>query len=222
MTTTASPAAVAGYIHALMHAFDPASLPGRRIADWLRYNDCVAGIDFAAAERAAGTKGFKAMPLKGAKASVSFDNAIRKHASKNVIGILPGSQRPEEIVLHTAHWDHLGRCEAAPDGDDICNGAIDNATGTAALVALAEAHAKAGAAPRTLAFLAVTAEESGLLSLMALAAALFYEFRIARQMLGIPAPRAAMIVLATMVMAEMLRAVTDLALFITIGDVPAS
>jgi SpoVK/Ycf46/Vps4 family AAA+-type ATPase len=49
MTTTASPAAVAGYIHALMHAFDPASLPGRRIADWLRYNDCVAGIDFAAA-----------------------------------------------------------------------------------------------------------------------------------------------------------------------------
>jgi ATP-dependent 26S proteasome regulatory subunit len=49
MTTTASPAAVAGYIHALMHAFDPASPPGRRIADWLRYNDCVAGIDFAAA-----------------------------------------------------------------------------------------------------------------------------------------------------------------------------
>ncbi|MCH4894571.1 M28 family peptidase [Sphingomonas sp. SFZ2018-12] len=122
-----------------------------------------AGMDFAEAERAAGIKGFRAMPLKGAKASVSFDNAVRKHASKNVIAILPGSQRPDEIVLHSAHWDHLGRCEAAPDGDDICNGAVDNATGTAALVALAEAHAKAGPAPRTLAFVAVTAEESGLL-----------------------------------------------------------
>ncbi len=122
-----------------------------------------AGMDFAEAEGAAGIKGFRAMPLKGAKASVSFDNAVRKHASKNVIAILPGSQRPDEIVLHSAHWDHLGRCEAAPDGDDICNGAVDNATGTAALVALAEAHAKAGPAPRTLAFVAVTAEESGLL-----------------------------------------------------------
>ncbi|WP_066684411.1 M28 family peptidase [Sphingomonas sp. CCH18-H6] len=135
---------------------------------WIQFDQAkalfaAAGLDFAAAERAAGAKGFRAMPLKGATASVSFDNAIRKHASKNVIGILPGSQRPDEIVLHTAHWDHLGRCEAAPDGDDICNGAIDNATGTAALVALAEAHAKAGAAPRTLAFVAVTAEESGLL-----------------------------------------------------------
>jgi hypothetical protein len=66
-------------------------------------------------------------------------------------------------VLHTAHWDHLGRCTANAAGDDICNGAIDNATGVAALVALAEAHAKAGAAARTLVFMAVTAEESGLL-----------------------------------------------------------
>jgi ATP-dependent 26S proteasome regulatory subunit len=63
MTTTASPAAVAGYIHALMHAFDPASPPGRRIADWLRYNDCVAGIDFAAATvlRARGGRKRKAL-----------------------------------------------------------------------------------------------------------------------------------------------------------------
>ena len=66
-------------------------------------------------------------------------------------------------MLHTAHWDHLGRCTANAAGDDICNGAIDNATGTAALVALGEAHAKAGAPERTLVFLAVTAEESGLL-----------------------------------------------------------
>jgi transitional endoplasmic reticulum ATPase len=64
MTTTASPAAVAGYIHALMDAFDPASPPGRRIADWLRYNECVAGIDFAAATalRTRGGRKRKALP----------------------------------------------------------------------------------------------------------------------------------------------------------------
>ena len=83
--------------------------------------------------------------------------------SQNVIGILPGAERPDEYVIHTAHWDHLGRCTPAEDGDDICNGAVDNATGTAALVALAQAHAKAGAADRSLVFLAVTAEEQGLL-----------------------------------------------------------
>jgi Zn-dependent M28 family amino/carboxypeptidase len=82
--------------------------------------------------------------------------------SKNVVGVLPGRTRPDETVLYSAHWDHLGRCDAV-GGDDICNGALDNATGTAGLVALAEAHAKAGPAARSIAFVAVTAEESGLL-----------------------------------------------------------
>jgi Zn-dependent M28 family amino/carboxypeptidase len=86
-----------------------------------------------------------------------------RQASRNVVGVLPGTTRPDEYVLYSAHWDHLGRCDAAPDGDDICNGAIDNATGVAALVALAEAHAKAGRPERSIVFLAVTAEESGLL-----------------------------------------------------------
>ncbi|WP_337847951.1 M28 family metallopeptidase [Sphingomonas sp.] len=122
-----------------------------------------AGQDFDTLSAAAKVKGFKAVPLGDVKASVSFDNVIRKHASKNVIGILPGAKRPDEYVLYTAHWDHLGRCEAAPDGDDICNGAVDNATGTAALIAIAKANAAAGAPDRSLVFLAVTAEESGLL-----------------------------------------------------------
>jgi Zn-dependent M28 family amino/carboxypeptidase len=121
-----------------------------------------AGRDLAQLVAAAGRQGFTPVPL-GVTASTGFDNAIRRFESKNVIGVLPGADRPEEYVLHTAHWDHLGRCTANAAGDDICNGAIDNATGTAALVALAEAHAKAGAAARTLVFLAVTAEESGLL-----------------------------------------------------------
>jgi Zn-dependent M28 family amino/carboxypeptidase len=121
------------------------------------------GQDLDRLAAAAKVKGFRPVALGGVKASVSFDMAVRKHASKNVIGILPGASRPDEYVLYTAHWDHLGRCEKAADGDDICNGAIDNATGTAALVALAEANFKAGPTPRSQVFLAVTAEESGLL-----------------------------------------------------------
>lgn len=121
-----------------------------------------AGQDLAQLTARARQQGFKAVPL-GLTASTEFRNDIRKFASKNVIGILPGREAPEEYVLHTAHWDHLGRCKPAPDGDDICNGAVDNATGTAALAALGEAHVKAGAARRSLVFLAVTAEESGLL-----------------------------------------------------------
>ncbi len=121
-----------------------------------------AGQDMATAMAAAKVKGFKAIPLP-LTASLGFDNDIKPLDSKNVIGIMKGAKRPDEYVLYTAHWDHLGRCTPAADGDDICNGAIDNGTGTAALVALAEAHKKAGAPDRSIIFLAVTAEESGLL-----------------------------------------------------------
>ncbi|WP_390901785.1 M28 family metallopeptidase [Sphingomonas alpina] len=120
-----------------------------------------AGQDLATLSKAAAIKGFKAVPL-GLKASVSFTNTIRRQASKNVIGILPGTAKPDEVVLYSAHWDHLGRCDAVK-GDDICNGAVDNASGTAGLVALAEAAVKAGPARRSQVFLAVTGEESGLL-----------------------------------------------------------
>ncbi|WP_066801526.1 M28 family peptidase [Sphingomonas soli] len=120
-----------------------------------------AGKDYPALLEAARTMGFRAVPL-GLKASVSFDNDIKRQKSRNVIGMLPGTKRPDEVVLYTGHWDHLGRCDAI-DGDDICNGAIDNATGIGALVAIAEASAKQGPTARSQVFLAVTAEESGLL-----------------------------------------------------------
>jgi len=120
-----------------------------------------AGKDFAALSAAAKLKGFKAVPL-GVAMSTRFDNMIKRQASKNVIGVLPGTTAPDDYVLYTAHWDHLGRCDAV-DGDDICNGALDNASGVAGLVAIAEAQAKAGRAKRSMAFMAVTAEESGLL-----------------------------------------------------------
>lgn len=121
-----------------------------------------AGQDFNALKEAARKKGFKPVALTGVQASVSFDNKIGHKKSRNVVGVLPGAKRADEYVLYTAHWDHMGKCGAV-DGDDICNGAIDNATGTAALVALAEAHKAQGAPDRSLVFLAVTAEESGLL-----------------------------------------------------------
>jgi Zn-dependent M28 family amino/carboxypeptidase len=110
---------------------------------------------------AAKRKGFKAVPL-GVKASLSFATDIKRLVSHNVVGILPGKKRPDEAVLYSAHWDHLGICEPV-NGDNICNGALDNATGTAGLIALAEAHAKAGTPDRSIIFAAVTAEESGLL-----------------------------------------------------------
>lgn len=121
-----------------------------------------AGQDFDKLRAAAGKKGFKPVALTGVKASLSFDNEISKKMSHNVVGVLPGTKRPDEYVLYTGHWDHLGRCTPV-NGDDICNGAVDNASGIAGLVTLAQAYQKAGAPDRSVVFLAVTAEESGLL-----------------------------------------------------------
>ncbi|WP_200888727.1 PA domain-containing protein, partial [Staphylococcus aureus] len=66
-----------------------------------------AGKDFDTLAAAATQKGFKAVPL-GVKASVSWENSIKRQASKNVVGILPGTGKPDEVVLYSAHWDHLG------------------------------------------------------------------------------------------------------------------
>ncbi len=121
-----------------------------------------AGKNLVALTAAAQTKGFRAVPL-GLKVSMQFINSIRPGNSHNVIGILPGTTRRDETVLYTAHWDHLGRCPADKTGDDICNGAVDNASGIAGLVALADMNRRAGPTPRNQVFAAVTLEESGLL-----------------------------------------------------------
>jgi Zn-dependent M28 family amino/carboxypeptidase len=147
---------------------DPANhMDQSKVIGWLTNDSArrlfaASGKDLAALTAAAKRPGFKAVPL-GTRASVSLANQIKRQSSRNVIGILPGRTRPNEYVIYTAHWDHLGRCDADASGDDICNGAIDNASGTAGLIALAEAHAKRGAADRSIIFLAVTGEESGLL-----------------------------------------------------------
>ncbi|HEY9197449.1 MAG TPA: M20/M25/M40 family metallo-hydrolase, partial [Mucilaginibacter sp.] len=91
-------------------------------------------------------------------------NKLKYSTSHNVIGILKGSARPDEYVLYTAHWDHLGIGKPDAKGDSIYNGAIDNADGVASIIAIANAFTKAKEKPqRTVVFLSVTAEEQGLL-----------------------------------------------------------
>jgi Zn-dependent M28 family amino/carboxypeptidase len=124
----------------------------------------LAGQDFDALERAATRPGFRAVPL-AARASVTLDNEIRRMRSANVVGVLPGASRPAETVLYLAHWDHFGRAgDAAPGEDPVYHGAVDNATGIAGILEIAKAFARARPRPaRSVAFLAVTGEESGLL-----------------------------------------------------------
>lgn len=122
-----------------------------------------ADLDYAALVAAAARPGFRALPMGDLKASISLQNTVRGSASNNVIAVIPGASRPDETIIYTAHWDHLGIGEEG-DGDNIFNGAVDNATGTAGLLSLARLFSELPAAPqRTVAFLAVTAEESGLL-----------------------------------------------------------
>ncbi|NBU24766.1 MAG: M28 family peptidase [Gammaproteobacteria bacterium] len=111
---------------------------------------------------AASRPGFKPVELRQ-RASASLRNAIRRASSSNVVAMLPGSKRPDEYVLYMAHWDHLGR-SLGRTGDNIFNGARDNASGTSALLTIARAFAESKKRPeRTVVFLGVTLEESGLL-----------------------------------------------------------
>jgi Zn-dependent M28 family amino/carboxypeptidase len=122
------------------------------------------GQDFDALKKAALSKDFKPVALN-AKANMTIQNTIREINSMNVIGKLEGSDATlkNEYVIYTAHWDHLGRDPNLP-GDQIYNGALDNASGTAALLEIAEAFTKLATPPkRSILFLAVTAEEKGLL-----------------------------------------------------------
>jgi Zn-dependent M28 family amino/carboxypeptidase len=121
-----------------------------------------AGLDLATLEAAAKVKGFKAVETK-LVASAVLNNKITHALSKNVVGVLSGVERPGEVVLYSAHWDHLGRCAPDATGDDICNGALDNASGVSGLLAIAADFAKAKRMARSVVFLAVTGEESGLL-----------------------------------------------------------
>lgn len=123
-----------------------------------------SGQDFDALKKAAISKDFKPVVLN-AKANMTVRNTMREINSNNVVGKLEGSDPAlkNEYVIYTAHWDHLGR-DPNLSGDQIYNGALDNASGTAAMLEIAEAFTKLATPPkRSILFLAVTAEEKGLL-----------------------------------------------------------
>ena len=120
------------------------------------------GLSYADLVKAASRPGFKPIELRQ-RASGSLRNAIRRASSSNVLAMIPGSKRPDEVVVYMAHWDHLGR-SLGRSGDNIFNGALDNASGTAGLLAIAKAFAESPRRPeRSVVFLGLTLEESGLL-----------------------------------------------------------
>lgn len=140
-----------------------------RMEGWIQRDFAVdlfrrAGRDFEALKQQAQTRGFQPVELKGVTLSADYAVDSKVITSHNVVGRVEGRNRPDETVIYTAHWDHLGVGLPDAKGDRIYNGAVDNATGTAALLALGRAFAHAKPRPdRSLVFLAVTAEEKGLL-----------------------------------------------------------
>ena len=107
------------------------------------------------------TKDFQPVAMEGMKLSSKMVNSIRTSDSHNVVGYVEGSEAPEEFVLIMGHWDHMG-VDTSLEGDQIYNGAVDNATGTAAVMHMAETFSKRKP-KRSVAFIGLTAEESGLL-----------------------------------------------------------
>jgi len=121
-----------------------------------------AGLNFEQAKEKA-AKGSYHVSMGDLTASVTVNNTVKESVSYNFIATLPGSTKADEHILYTAHWDHLGK-DTSLTGDQVYNGAVDNASGTAALIEVAEAFAKLPVAPmRSITIMAVTAEEQGLL-----------------------------------------------------------
>jgi Zn-dependent M28 family amino/carboxypeptidase len=122
----------------------------------------LAGQDLASLQSAAVQRGFRPVPL-GITATGGVRNTIRRMRSPNVAGVMPGKDRPDEYVIYVAHWDHLGVAE--PEAEDrIYNGAVDNATGVAGILTIARGFRDLLPGPsRSVVYIAVTAEESGLI-----------------------------------------------------------
>ncbi len=122
-----------------------------------------AGLDFEALKKQAQTRDFKPVTLSGVTFSADYAVKAEKIVSKNIVGLLPGTTRPNETVIYTAHWDHLGVGLPDAKGDKIYNGALDNASGSSMLIEIARQFAQAPRTARSVVFLSVTAEEKGLL-----------------------------------------------------------
>jgi Zn-dependent M28 family amino/carboxypeptidase len=121
-----------------------------------------SGLDFEQARVAARSPSFQPMPLK-ATLSAHYAATAKVIESHNVVGILPGKAHPDETIIYSGHWDHLGVGKPDATGDRIYNGAVDNGTGISELIEQARVWAHGPRPDRSIVFLAVTAEEKGLL-----------------------------------------------------------
>ena len=138
------------------------------VESWITRDTAVAlfkdaGLDFEAEKLKARSRDFQPVELKGATFSTDFKVKPEVIVSKNVVGLLPGKTHPDEYVIYSGHWDHLGIGRPDARGDTIYNGAVDNATGTAAVIEMGRAFASGPRPDRSMVFLTVTAEEKGLL-----------------------------------------------------------
>jgi Zn-dependent M28 family amino/carboxypeptidase len=138
------------------------------IEAWIQRDPTVAlfktaGLDFEALKKEAQTRAFRPVTLKGVTVSTAFAVDAKKVISHNVVGVLPGAKHANERIIYTAHWDHLGVGQPDARGDRIYNGAVDNASGVSGLIELARAFARTPRTERTQMFMAVTAEEKGML-----------------------------------------------------------
>jgi len=146
---------------------DPLSRSDLQVQSWITTGAAkeifaAAGLDYDKVLASAAKPGFSPIDLK-LKASLNFRNDIAYTESNNVAGLLPGSDHANEYIIYTAHWDHFG-INPSFKGDSILNGAVDNATGTAALIEIAKAFTMLPEKQdRSILFLAVTCEEQGLL-----------------------------------------------------------
>jgi Zn-dependent M28 family amino/carboxypeptidase len=150
-----------------------------------------AGLDFEALKNRAHTREFNPVILPATRISIEFAVKQQQVTSKNVMAVLPGDEYPDEWVLYTAHWDHLGVIPDPKGGDIIYNGALDNAAGCAQVLEIARTFAKARHTKRSLGFLFVTAEEKGLLGSEYYATNPLYPLAKTVAVLNTDAPRSA-------------------------------
>lgn len=144
----------------------PSDLPLLAVESWISGASAqkmldlspMKGQDYKTLSR---NKDFTPVPLE-LTVSVAIENNIKNDVSKNVIARISGTERADEVIIYSAHWDHFGIAKAI-EGDSIYNGSVDNASGTAGIVAIAEAFTKSKPTKRSIVFIAVTGEEQGLL-----------------------------------------------------------
>ena len=156
-------------INAIYDIERPASsTPPVPLEGWIQKDTAVdllaaTGLSFEELKLAAQKRSFQPVELTGVDLSVKYALKRDKVITRNIVGLLPGKSHPDEYVMYTAHWDHLGVGQPDADGDSIYNGAVDNGTGVAVMLDIAQAFASGPRPERSILFASVSVEERGLL-----------------------------------------------------------